>query len=176
MKHRLALFVTLAALAGTAPAEEYRLGDLKVVDPWARELPPVAETGAAYFRVENRGEADRIVSIASSVAERAELHAHEMEEDVMKMRRLPSVEVPAGGGLAFEPGGLHVMLIGLEEPLAAGESFAMTIHFESAGALEARVHVRSFDESGHGSDSERSRHAADPLHSLDPDSPDGAFV
>ena len=84
MKHRLPLFVLLAALGGAALAEEYRLGDLVVEDPWARELPPVSETGAAWFRVVNHGGADRIVSVQSPVAERAELHTHEVEDGMSR--------------------------------------------------------------------------------------------
>lgn len=153
MKHRLPLFVLLAALGGAALAEEYRLGDLVVEDPWARELPPVSETGAAWFRVVNHGGADRIVSVQSPVAERAELHTHEMEDGIAKMRYLPSVEVPTQSDIAFEPGTRHVMLIGLEEPLVAGESFPLTLQFENAGAIEVRVQVVASEVTVHGGQS-----------------------
>ena len=153
MKHQLALFVLLAALGGATLAGEYRLGDLVVKNPWARELPPVSETGAAWFRVVNHGAADRIVSVHSQVAERAELHTQKIEDGVAKMRHLPSVEVPAQGEMAFEPGARHVMLIGLSEALVSGESFPMTIRFEQAGAIEVAVQVRSLEETGGGSHS-----------------------
>lgn len=173
MKDKLALFVLLAALGGVTLAEEYRLGDLVVEDPWAREMPPVSATGAAWFRVVNHGGADRIVSVKSSAAERAEMHAHEMEDGVAKMRHLPSVEVPAQGELAFEPGARHVMLIGLEEALVAGGSFPMTIRFEQAGAIEVAVHVRSSEEAGHDGHSGQSEHTQ---QFFDPDPPVDAFA
>ena len=156
MKRNLSLIVLLAALGGAALAEEYRLGDLAVEDPWAREMPPVSATGAAWFRLVNHGAADRIVSVHSAVAERAALHAHEIEDGVAKMRHLPSLEVPAMGELVFEPGARHVMLIGLEDALVAGESFPMTIRFEQAGDLEVAVLVKALEVAGHDADSGQS--------------------
>ena len=161
MKHRLALCILLAALGGVASAEEYRLGDLVVKDPWAREMPPVSETGAVWFRVVNHGGADQIVSVQSPFAERAELHTHELEDGVAKMRHLPSVEVPAHGDLVFEPGDRHVMMIGLEEPLVAGESFPMTIRFAQAGEVEVQVRIRSSEMAGYGGLSGHSGHSED---------------
>ena len=150
MTPRLSLFVMLAALGSAAFAGEYRLGDLVVKEHWMREMPPVAETAVAYFRVENRGdEGDRLVSVHSPLAEEAELHLHEMEDGVMVMQRLPSAEVPAEGTIALAPGGLHVMLVGLAEAPAAGERFPMTLHFERAGTIEVQVRVRSFEEAAH---------------------------
>ena len=161
MKHGLALCVLLAALGGGASAEEYRLGDLVVEDAWAREMPPVSETGAVWFRVVNHGVADQIVSVQSAFAERTELHTHELEDGVAKMRHLPSVEVPAHGNLVFEPGDRHVMLIGLEEALVAGESFPMTIRFARAGEVEVQVRIRSSEMAGYGGLSGHSGHSED---------------
>ena len=161
MKHQLASIMLLAALGGAALAEEYRLGDLVVQDPWAREMPPVSATGALWFRVVNHGGADRIVSVQSPFAERAELHTHEMEDGVAKMRHLPSVEVPAHGDLVFEPGDRHVMLIGLNEALVAGESFPVTIRFAQAGEMEVLVRVRSSETAGYGGLSIHSGHSED---------------
>lgn len=161
VKGRLLLFTLLAALGGTASAGEYRLGDLVVIDPWAREMPPVSETGAVWFRVVNHGGADQIVSVQSPFAERTELHTHELEDGVAKMRHLPSVEVPAHGNLLFEPGDRHVMLIGLEEALVAGESFTMTIRFAHAGEMNVQVQVRSSEMAGYGGISSHSDHSED---------------
>ena len=129
-------------------------GGLSIHRPWSRELPPVAPNGAAYFRVENGGrETVRIVSVSTPIADRAELHAHETDGGVMKMRHVHSVEVPAGGSVSFEPGGLHVMLIGLKQPLVGGESFPLTLGFDEAGTIEVTVEITRegrTDHSGHG--------------------------
>ena len=173
MKRHVAPFVLLAVLGGTASAEEYRLGDLVVEDPWAREMPPVSETGAVWFRVVNHGGADHIVSVQSPFAERTELHTHELEDGVAKMRHLPSVEVPAHGNLMFEPGDRHVMLIGLEEALVAGESFPMTIRFAKAGEMDVQVQVRSSETAGYGGLSSHSGHSEDSSELFDSrDSPE----
>ncbi len=151
MRHGLGPFVLLLALAGAVSAgEEFRLGDLVIEDPWARELPPVSENGAAWFRVINHGPADRIVSAQSPIAERTVLHVHEMEDGVAIMRHLHSVEVPAHGKLLFAPGGRHVMLIGLREALVAGGNFPLSIRFERAGAIEVRVRIEGLEPSAGG--------------------------
>ena len=147
-------FFLIAALSAPVSAQPYILGNLSIDRPWSRELPPVAPNGAAYLRIENGGnEAVRIVSASSPIADRAELHTHETEGGVMKMRHLHSVEVPAQGGVSFEPGGLHVMLFGLKEPLVAGESFPLTLGFQEAGEIEVKIEITAggmSDHSGHG--------------------------
>jgi len=136
--------VLVIALGGGASAGEHTPGDLSIAGPWSFELPPVSPNGAAYFRIENRGQAsDRLVSAHSPVADRAEFHTHEMDGGVMKMHRVDSVEVPAQGEVAFKPGGLHVMLLGLKKPLVAGERFPLALGFEEAGTIEVSVEIKS---------------------------------
>ena len=154
MKTRPFLWLLVAALSGAASAQHHVLGDLSIHGPWARELPPVAPNGAAYLRIENGGnEAARVVSASSPIADRVEIHAHETDDGVMKMRHLHSVEVPARGALTFEPGGLHLMLIGLGEPLVRGESFPLTLEFDRAGTIDVTVEITTggmADHAGHG--------------------------
>lgn len=140
---RLSTLLIIAVLNAPVAAQEFKLGGLTVIGPWSRELPPVAPNGAAYFRVENHGaNADRIVSVHSPIAERAELHTHEMDGGLMKMRHVHSVRVPAHGAVTFEPEGLHVMLFGLKTPLVGGESFPLALEFEEAGEIEVSVEIR----------------------------------
>ena len=151
---RVYLFLLMAAVSMSASAQPYALGDVTIEHPWARELPPVAPNGAAYLQVRNGGgEAARIVSAHSPIAGRVEIHAHEMDAGVMKMHHLHSVEVPARGAVSFEPGGLHLMLIGLKEPLVAGKGFPLTLVFQRAGEIEVTVAITAGgapDRSGHG--------------------------
>ena len=139
-----AVALSAVALGGGAPAGEHTPGGISIAGPWSFELPPVAPNGAVYFRIENRGPAsDRLVSAHSPIADRAEIHTHEMDGGMMTMRRVHAVEVPAQGEVAFKPGGLHVMLLGLKEPLVAGERFPLALGFEQAGTIEAPVEIRS---------------------------------
>jgi hypothetical protein len=124
----------------------FTVGDLVIDNPWARES--VTRTGAAYLTVRNGGDAaDRLVGVASEVADRAELHSSVVQDGVMRMRPVDAVEVPAGGEAVLEPGGLHVMLIGLKAPLEEGDSFALTLVFEDAGEVEV---VTTIEDIAHG--------------------------
>lgn len=154
MPTRLTCVFLVAALGAPVTAQQHAPGGPSIDRPWSRALPAVAPNGAAYLRIENGGnEAVRIVSVSSPISERAELHAHEMEGGIMKMRRVHSVEVPARGAVSFEPGGLHVMLIGLKKALVAGESFPLTLELDKAGTIHVTVEVTDGegpDPSGHG--------------------------
>jgi periplasmic copper chaperone A len=139
------LFIGLIALLVNVFAVTPSIaGDvLRVTEVWSRATPPLAEVGAAYFIVENPNNSpDTLIEVASPVAERVEMHTHVMTDGMMMMRQLDSVEVPAGGNLEFKPGGNHVMLIGLERPLVAGERFPLTLRFKEAGDVELIVEVR----------------------------------
>lgn len=142
MKMRLVLpaataaVLTLVSAISFARAAEATAGDLAVTDAWARATPPGAEIGAAYLTIENRGAADeRIVSAASPVARSVEPHQAIEENGMVKMRPLADPVVPAGGKLVMQPGGAHMMLVGLSAPLKRGERIALTIVFETAGAV-----------------------------------------
>ena len=140
---RAAILTALALFHAAAPAQEFTVGNVTIIEPWSRALPPNAPNGAAYFRVENSGgESDRIVSARTDIAETVEIHTHEMDGGMMKMRRVESVEVPAGRGARFKPHGLHLMLFGLKEPLAGGTSYALTVVFEKAGEVDVSVDVK----------------------------------
>ena len=128
----------------SAIAQEHEVGGLRVLDAWSRALPPISGNGAAYVVIENRGDtAERLVSIESPAASRAELHQHTMKDGLMKMRRVSHIDVPAGGRAVLEPGGYHIMLIDLREPLVEGNTFALTLHFEPAGSARVTARILS---------------------------------
>ncbi|MCY1557377.1 Copper chaperone PCu(A)C [compost metagenome] len=105
-------------------------------------MPPVAPTAAAYFVVHNQGqEADRLLSVQTPVAGKAELHEHVHSDGVMKMQRVQDVAIPAGGEVEFAPMGYHVMLFNLQQQAKDGERFPLTLTFEKAGKVEVEVAV-----------------------------------
>jgi hypothetical protein len=143
------------AHSGHGDVAGHSIGDLVIESPWARES--VTPTGAVYFTVRNRGEQDdRLIGVASDVADRADLHASIVQDGVMRMRHVDAVEVPAGGEVALAPGGLHVMLVGLKAPLEEGGSFPLTLTFEKAGEVAITVTIEDItyggaaQEHGHG--------------------------
>ena len=123
-------------------AHDYTAGDLHIQHPWSRALPPVAPTGAAYMKIENRGEAsDTLTAADTPIAGYTELHEHVHEGELMKMQRIDSVTIAPGEQVEFSPGGHHVMLFELKEPLVAGNMYPMTLTFERAGEVEVEVLV-----------------------------------
>lgn len=139
-----------ALAAGASPraiaAEpaEFTVGALRVSGPIAFSTPTAARNGAAYLTLKNQGQAgDRLIAARSPAASRIELHTTLREGGVMRMRELPAIDVPAGGTVKLERGGMHVMLIDLREPLKAGARFPLTLVFEKAGTLEVMVAVES---------------------------------
>jgi len=137
----LALSLTIVAGPALAGAEDIRLSDA-----WARAS--VTATSAAYLTIENAGEVDdALVEVRSDVAEKVEIHDMTMEEMVMRMRKLDRLALPAGESVRLAPGGLHIMLIRLQGPLAEGETVPLTLVFEKAGAVEVSATVQ---KAGHG--------------------------
>ncbi len=142
--HRIWLGFLLILTTTTAFAHDVKVGDLVIMEPWARATIGQGKTAAAYLTVVNHGAAgDRLVAVSTPVAGKAALHTHIMEEGVAKMRPVEAMKIQAKGSTALEPGGHHVMLMGLEQPLKEGDSFPMTLTFETAGEVEVEVHVQA---------------------------------
>ena len=98
--------------------------------PSVRAMPPSAPNSAAFFTLENPGAATALVSVASSVSESVELHTVEHTGNgVVRMHEVPTIPVPAKGHTALEPGGYHLMLIGLRGPLEPGGEAELTLTF-----------------------------------------------
>lgn len=118
---------------------------------WARASAGAARTGAAYLTLTNRGaDADRLVAVSTPKARQAEFHTHLNENGIMRMRKVDSIDLGAGETIAFAPGGLHVMLMGLTGPLAEGETFPITLTFEHAAPLTVEVTVQGVGAMGAG--------------------------
>jgi periplasmic copper chaperone A len=132
--------LAVAACLVVAGAVLAQTGQLEVTSPWARATPAKAENGVAYLTIRSPT-ADRLLSVSSPVAKKAELHTMGMSGVVMKMRPLASLDIPAGQPVTLKPGGEHIMLLGLNGPLHEGQSFPLTLTFENAGAREVTVVV-----------------------------------
>lgn len=112
--------------------------------------------GAFYVTITNNGDdADTLLAVETDMAETVEVHSVEMEDDVMKMSPMhDGLEIPAGETVVLEPGGYHVMLIGITESLLDGEEFTATLQFENAGEVEITVPIHAIEpEEGEFGDS-----------------------
>jgi periplasmic copper chaperone A len=155
---------TTSAPAPAAPAVS--LGTLTVSDPWIRpasageamgamnsdenqeghgeEMGAMVTTGG-YMTLSNSGaEADFLLAAAADeLAEAIELHTMEMDGEVMRMRQVERIEIPAGGVTELRPGGLHIMFIGLKRSLEPGETVKLRLSFERGGSVEVEAVVRN---------------------------------
>lgn len=113
---------------------------ITITEPFARASVP---NGAVYMSILNEGGADdTLISAEADVAESVELHETAMDEnDMMQMSPIENVPVPAGGSAVLEPGGKHVMLIGVQAGLAVGDTFDLTLTFEKSGTQTVQVEV-----------------------------------
>jgi copper(I)-binding protein len=116
---------------------------------WVRAPAPTMDTTGAYLTIRNEGPADALVGVRAEAATAAELHEMTHEGEVMRMKRVDRIPVAGGGETLLQPGGLHVMLIGLKRPLEAGEEVHLTLTFEKAGEVQVAAEVRRGDEGGH---------------------------
>jgi len=131
----------LLGLAGVAPAAA-QTTTIEVDHAWARATPAGARTAALYMTLVNKGaSADRLVSVSTPVAGKAEVHNSTTENGVMQMRPAAALEVKPGTPTVLKPGGYHVMLMELKGALKEGQSFAVTLTFEKAGRIEATATV-----------------------------------
>ncbi len=111
-------------------------------DGWARETGGAMT--AAYVTIINRGGADRLTGVRSSLGE-ASLHETAMQSGIMRMRPIApesGLVVPSNGRLVLEPGGAHVMIGDLRQTLAAGDRFTITLLFDKAGPEKVEIEVR----------------------------------
>lgn len=140
------LFVTLLVGFGMSlvgfPAAE-GADHLVVEGAWTRATPPGAKTAAGYLVLRNTGNSDdRLVRIESPVAETIEVHSMTMDGGIMRMRRLDALlTIPAGGEVRLDPGGLHLMMMGLKAPFRQGERIGLDLVFERAGRIAVEMPV-----------------------------------
>ena len=147
----IAFAAALAALLATpVRAEDVKAGDLVISQAWTRATPGGAKTGGGFLTIENKGSAaDRLVSASADVAGKVEVHEMAVNDGVMKMR-------PIEGGLAIEPGktvklapgGYHLMMMNLKNPLKQGEKLPVTLQFEKAGKVTVTLDVEGVGAKG----------------------------
>lgn len=108
------------------------------------EPVPTQKVAVAYLELQNTTKKDvQILHVTSPVANSVEVHRHTYNDGVMQMRKVNHAKVPAGGELLFQSGGYHIMLMGLERQLEAGDSYDLTFEFDQAQKLTISVPVRS---------------------------------
>jgi copper(I)-binding protein len=134
----------LAACGGAAGSSVVTVSD-------ARIPQPAGPNGAAYMMLANDGDGnDRLVGVETDVARSVEIHESTLDDGVMSMRQVDGIDLPAGGRILLEPGGLHVMLVDVDPNLAVGDTVALTLTFEGAGrrTVDAEIVPLVGDDTG----------------------------
>jgi len=137
----VALGTSVLLFLSAASGSVAQSSDLQIKDAWARATPTGAKTAAAYMSLTSAA-SDRLTGASTPVAQKAELHTMSMEGSVMKMCQVDGINLPAGQTVALRPGGYHVMLTGLTEPLKEGQSFPLTLTFAKSKPQEVMVTVQ----------------------------------
>jgi len=161
MKRTLAGLAAIFALVlvGPASAEDVKAGDLVITQAWTRATPNGAKIGGGYLTIENKGTTpDRLVTGTGDIAGRMEIHEMAMDNGVMKMRPLDKgLAIEPGKTVKLAPGGYHLMMFDLKNPLKQGEKVPVTLQFEKAGKVTVSLDVQGVgaqapagdDHSGH---------------------------
>ena len=134
---KIATFAAVALLA-TAAAQ----AQVTVDKPWVRTTVAQQTTTAAYLTITS-AKGGKLVSASSPVAASVDVHEMKMDGDMMKMRAVDAVPLPAGQPVEFKPNGLHVMLTGLKAPLKAGDVVPIRLVVEDAKGKRETVDVKA---------------------------------
>ena len=144
-------FLLALAINGQGHAQTPDAKPIVVDHPWARATPAGAKTGAAYMTLINNGSAgDRLLTAATPVADKIQFHSVSEDNGVSRMREMHDVAVAPGARVTFSPGGMHVMLVGLKQPLKEGQTFPLNLTFEKAGKVDVTVSVAKVGAMQHG--------------------------
>ena len=145
---RRVVLLTGLALASSVAAAQTPSPAITVEEPWMRAALQ-GGTGGAFLTLRNAGaQPDRLVGASSPAARAVEIHATTRQGDIMRMQPVQAVEIPAGGSVALQPGGLHIMLVGLGKAAQPGTSLPLTLVFEQAGPVAVQVPVRAAGAQG----------------------------
>lgn len=157
MKHLiLAAAAAIFSMSTSALAHDYKLGDLVIEHPMAFNTAPTAKSGGGYLTITNTGDtADRLIGVRADFP-KVELHTTEEKDGVARMMHVDAIDVPAGETVMLQPGGLHVMFMGLGgDPFEVGEEIPATLIFETAGEIDIKFNIEErgasdkADHSGH---------------------------
>jgi hypothetical protein len=146
MKNRMILKSLIFTVMSALVAQTAAAANIGIDQAWARATMPGQPVGVVYMVIETDADA-RLVGVSSPVAARVEMHEMKMDGGVMRMREMEGgIELPKGQAVTLKPGGLHLMLMDLKQPIAPGETIPLTLILESNGkqqTIEVRAQGRA---------------------------------
>ena len=138
MKRTIA--TSLVSLAALMSLPTLALAEVTVTDPWVRATVPGQQATGA-FMVLQATEAAQLLGASSSLSKQVEVHEMAMDNDVMRMRQVEKIELPAGKAVELKPGGYHIMLLGLDKQVEEGSSVDITLQIQNAAGQKEDVKV-----------------------------------
>jgi periplasmic copper chaperone A len=134
----LVLGTMLFAVPAIALAQQ---NGIQIENAWSRAAM-AGHTGVVYLTITDSGAPDKLLAVASPIATKAELHESFTDNGVAKMREVADLPVQPGKPVTLAPGGYHIMLMDLKQPLQQGDSFPVTLNFAKAGQVTTTVTVQ----------------------------------
>jgi copper(I)-binding protein len=144
MKHLLgSIFFINAVFFMTLAHAGYMNNDISVSDAWVQAMPPSQTTSAAYMTIANNSPKEVVlVSATSDIAGTTEIHQMSDMNGMMNMAMVANVHIPAQGKVTLKPGGYHIMLIDLKNPVNKGDIVPITLHFQDGGMVEVTAQAK----------------------------------
>ena len=140
----------MIAAAASLVAQAAWAANISVTDAWARATMPGQPVSGAYLQIQPDADA-RLLSVSSSAVPRVEVHEMSMDGGVMPMREVKAIDLPKGKTVSLQPGGFHIMLMNLKNPIAAGDVIPLTLVVESGGkrqTVEVKAEARAMEMGG----------------------------
>jgi len=135
--NRILLTLSLLILSQSLQASSDTPTNISFDSPWIRLLPPTVMHTAAYVTINNTtNTTDTLLKVTSSVVNSLSVHQTSNVDGMMKMLPADNLKIPANGKIELAPGGYHIMLMGLEQPLAEHQKITMTFEFKKAGKID----------------------------------------
>lgn len=131
----------LAALSFATASTAF--AHVTVSNPWVRATVAQQQASGVFMDVRSAHDNAQLVGVKTDAAATAEVHEMRMEDNVMKMRAVPSVNLPSGQTVSLKPGGYHIMLMGLKKPLAAGDNIDLTLDVVHQDGSKESIAVRA---------------------------------
>jgi len=132
----------IAAIAALLLTAQAYAGDVRIDDAWARATAPGQENGSVGLVITSAKDA-RLIAVITPVAKFAEIHTMSMENGVMKMRQLEDLPLPAKQPVKLGPGGDHLMLFSLKNPLKAGEEIPLTLTIQFPDKSTKKISIKA---------------------------------
>jgi len=144
MFRELAAILAMVSMTGAVGAQPFAAGKLIIEHPWSRPTAAGMPVGVAYFSITNRGSVeDTLVAASTPVAASVEMHQSTISDGMARMRPLAQIAIGPGKTVKVEPGGIHLMLMDLKQPLIAGQRVPLTLEFRVAGKVTVQLAIEA---------------------------------